>query len=88
MVLFPSEFSSPAAHDIKKLEKVMQTRIKSKITELENDPSPKQVGRVESYQDEKVFRIRVGDYRILYLVRYTPNQLIVVKVDKRSRVYE
>jgi mRNA-degrading endonuclease RelE of RelBE toxin-antitoxin system len=37
---------------------------------------------------EKPFRVRVGDQRILYLVRHNPNKLIIIKIDKRSRVYD
>lgn len=43
--------------------------------------------RVEDYKGEKVFRVRVGDQRILYIVRYNPNKLIIAKIDKRGRVY-
>jgi len=59
-----------------------------KIEKLEENPFPQEVERVEDFEGEKVFRVRVGDQRILYVVRYNPNKLIVVDVDKRSRVYD
>ncbi len=37
--------------------------------------------------NEKLFRVRVGDYRILYEVDYKNDQLGIVKLDKRSKVY-
>lgn len=73
MILFPAEFSKSASKYINKLEE---------------NPFPQEVERVEDFEGEKVFRVRVGDKRILYVVRYNPNKLIVVKVDKRSRVYD
>ena len=85
MVNFPAEFSRRAA---KYINKVGGKRILEKIDKLEENPFPQEVERVEDFEGEKVFRIRVGDQRILYIVRYNPNKLIVVKVDKRSRVYD
>ena len=87
MASFPAEFSTKAAKYIRKLDKVMKDRILEKVNKLENDPFPQEVERVEDYQGEKVFRVRVGDQRILYVARYSPNKLIISKVDKRPRVY-
>ena len=38
--------------------------------------------RIEGYK-EKLFRIRVGDYRILYEVNHKGNLIGIVKIDKR-----
>ena len=88
MKLFPAEFSPRAAKEIQKLDFITKKRIGKKIDFLEEDPFPREVERVESYKDNKVFRVRVGDQRILYIVRYNSNKLIIVKVDKRGRVYD
>ena len=37
---------------------------------------------------KSLFRIRVGDYRILYEVDYRNNLIGIVKIDKRPRVYD
>ena len=37
---------------------------------------------------KSLFRIRVGDYRILYEVDYSNNLIGIVKIDKRLRVYD
>jgi len=34
-----------------------------------------------------VFRIRIGDYRTIYRVNHEQNKIIIVKIDKRSKVY-
>lgn len=73
---------------VKKLDNQIKERIKGKLLKLQEDPFPSEVERVEGYKDEKVFRVRVGDYRILYFVRYEINQIFVAKIDKRSRVYD
>ncbi|MBS3126372.1 type II toxin-antitoxin system RelE/ParE family toxin [Candidatus Woesearchaeota archaeon] len=88
MITFPAEFSSKAAKYIKKLDGVTKKRIEERINKLEENPFPQEVERVESFGGEKVFRVRVGDQRILYVVRYNPHKLIIAKVDNRSRVYD
>ena len=54
---------------IKKLDNQTKERIRNKLLKLQEDPFPPEVERVEGYKGEKVFRVRVGDYRILYIVR-------------------
>ncbi len=88
MALFPAEFSFQSAKSIEKTEPIMKARIKEKIDALEQNPFPHEVERVEGCQGEKLFRVKVGNHRILYIVRYNPNKIIIVKVDKRSRVYD
>ena len=88
MILFPADFSTRASKYVKKLDEVSKNRIKMRVDRLEEDPFPKEVERVQDYKGEKVFRVRVGDQRVLYIVRHNPNKLIITKIDKRSRVYE
>jgi mRNA-degrading endonuclease RelE of RelBE toxin-antitoxin system len=88
MAIFPAEFSNKAGKYIKKLDEIIKDRIRERINKLEDDPFPKEVERVEDYKGEKIFRVRVGDQRILYIVRHNPNKLLVVRVDKRSRAYQ
>lgn len=73
---------------IKKLDNQAKERIKEKLLKLQEYPFPSEVERVEGYKGEKTFRVRVGDYRILYFVRYGINQIFVAKIDKRSRAYD
>ena len=88
MQLFPAEFSKRASKDIKQLDSSIKSRIKEKIDTLEQNPFPQEVVRVEGYDDQKIFRVRVGSYRILYKVTYSPRKLVIMKVDKRERVYD
>ncbi|KAF5410404.1 MAG: hypothetical protein C5S43_04800 [Candidatus Methanocomedens sp.] len=57
-----------------------------KIEKLKHDPISHDSKIVEGYS-EKLFRVRVGDYRILYEVDYNGNLIGIIKIDKRSRVY-
>ena len=37
---------------------------------------------------QKIFRVRVGDYRIRYVVFYDKNQLLITDIDKRPHAYD
>lgn len=85
--MFTISFTNRSEKDIQKLDVSMNLRIKAKCEKLREDPFPSEVERVEGYKHEKVFRVRVGDYRILYIVIFEVKHIIIVKVDKRSRIY-
>ena len=36
---------------------------------------------------EKAFRVRVGGYRVLYLVLLDENIVLVVNIDKKAKAY-
>ncbi len=60
-------------------------RIREKISELTEPRSVRSI-KIEGKKD--VFRVRVGDYRILYKIDDSKKIVIVFKVDKRERVYD
>jgi len=72
---------------LKKVDKLTFERVFNKIKELALDPYPSDAKRVIG-RKEKVFRVRIGDYRILYVVYLDKNSILIVNIDKRSKVYE
>ena len=66
--------------------KLREDRIMEKIRSLAINPYPKDRKRVEGRKD-KVFRVRVGGYRILYVIADDKNALIISDIDKRDSVY-
>ena len=66
----------------------LQLRIKSALKELEKDPyEPRPGADIKSIKDTKPqkYRIRVGDYRIIYRIESTIVK--VIEVFKRGRGY-
>ncbi len=84
---FSVQFGPQPIKFIKKLDTQTKERIKKKLLKLKEDPFPSETERVEGHKREKVFRVRIGDYRILYLVRYEDKLIFISKVDKRDHVY-
>ena len=86
--MLSAELKKPALKFLKSIkDKTLLKRIADKIDELEKNPFPQDIERVEGYKDVKVFRVRVGNYRILYFVDYSSSKVYIEKIDKRNRVY-
>jgi len=83
--MFEVIFSSQAAKFLKKSDRALAKRVIEKIESLKTDPwgygAKKIVGK------DKLFRIRVGDYRVLYTIISESKTILIDKIDKRSRVY-
>ena len=84
--MFEIKYSRQAIKFIKSLDKKLALRIFSKIEKLKHEPIQHDSKRVEGYS-EKLFRVRVGKYRILYEVDFKDNLIGIVKIDRRERVY-
>ena len=85
--MFNVSFSNNSARFLKKCDKILYKRIMDKIKELRYNPFPAESKKVEG-EKGKVYRVRVGGYRILYAVFYEDNDLFISKLDKRPRVYK
>ena len=69
------------------LEKKLRRQIVAKVEQLAADPFPPTSKLVQGMVDgeERVYRIRSGDYRILYAVREVI--VCVLDIDHRKDVY-
>ena len=74
-----------AAKAIRKLDKPTARRLLDAIGSLASDPRPSGCVQIKGGGGE--FRIRVGDYRIVYDVRDDELVVLVLKVGHRREVY-
>ena len=79
------EFRPAAARDLRKLPADDRRRIGARIDALAADPRPAGVKRLAA--SEKLYRLRVGDYRILYQILDRVLRILVVKIGHRRDVY-
>lgn len=79
-----AQWSDTAKKQLKKLPKDDQKRIIDKIDEVELDP----FRYLERLHGEPFYRYRVGNYRIIVNVVNHQLLLQIIKVKKRSRVYD
>ena len=80
--------SSSSLKFLKKLKRdsTLYVRIVRSIRSLANDPYPIGAKKIMG-TDEQLFRIRIGDYRILYMVHPQSHEIFISIIDKRSRAY-
>ena len=80
------EYSNQALKFFKRIDKTLADRILKNIEELRNNPFPLETKKVQGYKED-VYRVRVGNYRVLYEIDKSKNLLGVVKIDHRGQVY-
>jgi mRNA interferase RelE/StbE len=80
------EWKRSAAKELKLLPKETITKILKKIEELSSNPfSP---GTKKLIGSEHTFRIRVGDYRIIYDIYSNLLIIEIIRVGHRRDIYE
>jgi mRNA interferase RelE/StbE len=85
-VSYRIEFSRKAERQFKTLSKQFQLRLKPKIDALANTPRPRGVEKLKGEDD--LYRIRVGDYRIIYQIQDKALVILVIKIGDRKQVYQ
>ena len=84
--MFEIELSSHSKRFLKKADEQLAKRIIERIEKLGAEPFPSDVKRVVN-RKEKIFRVRVGDYRIQYTVHYKENLVFISDIEKRPKAY-
>ena len=79
------EVSPAAERKIRKLEATVRRKVLNKIEALGRNPRPT---GVEKLTDTGVYRVRVGDYRIIYDIEDKVTTVLVLKVGDRKEIYE
>jgi len=80
------EFTPSALRQFEKLENPIQKRLSKKIDFLSKNPRPSGVEKLSAEDD--LYRIRAGDYRVIYQIQDKVLLVLVVKVGHRREVYQ
>ncbi len=78
-------FSRKAKRQFLDLPVIVRKRLAPRIDALAGNPRPRGVKRLSGTED--FYRIRVGDYRILYAIEHRELVVLVVKLGHRKDVY-
>ena len=84
MAKYKIVFKKSVGKDLRRLPKQDIMRILARITSLADNPRP--LG-AEKLTNEQKYRIRQGNYRILYTIEDTIITVTIVKVGHRRDVY-
>ena len=67
------------------LPRAMHARISRRILSLEDNPRPRGAKKLSGREE---YRLRVGDYRVLYTVDDTDSMVTIFAVGHRREVYQ
>jgi mRNA interferase RelE/StbE len=79
------EFSPTAESQFKKLPKEVQARLKHRIDSMAENPFPRGIKTLSA--EENFYRLRIGDYRIIYQVQGKALLILILKLGHRKNVY-
>ena len=91
MPLVALAFADCALNNLETIPHKFRVQIIKKAKALIIFPRPKgyiQLKDKKSAAGEPIYRIRSGDYRILYVVRTNPNEVVILDIDDRKDVYK
>lgn len=74
-----------AEKDLRKTPKAIQKKIISVIVSLETNPRPPSVRKISG--SENYYRIRVGDYRIVYEINDKEKKVNIFRIRHRKEAY-
>ena len=86
MASYTVEFLKTAAEELAGLPREAQRQIVKRIEDLKDDPRPAGITQLKG--PEKFLRLRVGDYRVLYLIEGRRLVVLIVRIGDRKDVYE
>ncbi len=78
-------FSPRAARVFRKLQKPVQARLQRAIDGLAETPRPPGCKKLSGA--DEIYRIHVGDYRLLYQVRDDELLVLIVDLGNRREIY-
>ncbi len=86
MAKFTLEIKPSAAKELDALDDALFARIDRKIMILAENPRPPGCKKLRGYKDH--WRIRVGDWRVLYVIDDAAQRVSITRVAHRKEVYE
>lgn len=85
--VFRVDFTPAAIKQFNKLDPSIQIRLRPVIDAFANDPIPLGAKKMKGTGVDPLWRVRVGDYRIVYKVEGHRLVVLIVKIGHRREVY-
>lgn len=79
------EFKPSAAKAVERLPRAAQRRVLAAVEALAGNPRPVGYRKLEGALD--LYRVRVGEYRVVYTVRDRVLLVLIIRVGHRRDVY-
>ncbi|MEK6820063.1 MAG: type II toxin-antitoxin system RelE/ParE family toxin [Nanoarchaeota archaeon] len=86
--MYEVHLSQIAQRFLDKLNDNIKERVEKRLKMLKDNPVPSDSKFIKRENNEKIFRIRIGDLRALYKVKEEQKVILISKIDKRNKVYD
>ena len=84
-MIYRIELTPAARRDMAGLPENVLVRVDARILALAENPYPR--GAVKIRGEKNIFRVRVGDYRIMYQVEHNRLIVLVIRIAHRREIY-
>lgn len=85
MATYSIDFKPSVDKDLRSLPRDLISRVMEKIEELKSEPFPPQAVKISVA--DRLHRLRVGDYRIIYEIDLERLKIVIYYIRHRSVVY-
>jgi mRNA interferase RelE/StbE len=86
MSVYKIVFTTQAAKSLQRMPGKTANLIREKLGQIANDPSAS-IPNASKLQDRAGYRLRIGDWRVIYEINKTEVVIIVLKIAPRGEVY-
>lgn len=86
MVKYSLEIKQSAQKELDALDDALFPRLDRKIQALADDPRPSGCKKLKGYKDQ--WRVRIGDWRVLYIIDDVEKLVMITRIAHRREVYE
>jgi len=86
VVKYSLEIKQSAQKELDALDDTLFTRIDRKILALAGNPRPAGCKKLKGFKDQ--WRVRVGDWRVLYIIDDAAKRVGVTRIAHRREAYE
>ena len=86
MDLFKISWKSSSEHDLRKIDRQYISRILDVIESLADNPFPSQSKKLKD--SESSYRIRIGEYRVIYQVDSKMKEITIYYIRHRKDAYK
>ena len=83
--MYRVEFTSAAARQVRKLPREHRARVQARVRELASEPRP--TGAIKLAGETAAWRVRIGDYRVIYDIFDDVLVVTVLAVGHRRDAY-
>lgn len=86
MAQYEIQFKASAAKEFRKLSLEIKTRLQKAINVLKAELRP--AGMKKLADEDDLYRIRVGDYRVIYKIDDDTQLIMIIRIRHRREVYQ